>query len=34
MLLFRFISESVGFLSDFTHKCKTAIEIGMPFDEV
>ena len=27
MLLFRF-------LSDFTRKCKTAIEIGMPFDDI
>ena len=27
MLLFRF-------LSDFTQKCKTAIEIGMPFDDI
>ena len=23
-----------GFLSDFTQKCKTAIEIGMPFDDI
>ena len=34
MLLFRFISESPGFSSDFTQKCKTAIEIGTPFDDV
>ena len=27
MLLFRF-------LSDFTQKCKTAIEIGKPFDDI
>ena len=23
-----------GFLSDFTWKCKTAIEIGKPFDDI
>ena len=34
MLLFRFIAESSVFSSDFTRECKTAIEIGAPFEEM
>ena len=34
MLLCRFISESVELSSDFTWKCKTAIEIGTPLDDI
>ena len=34
MLLFRFIAESSLFSSDFTRECKTAIEIGAPFEEM
>ena len=34
MLLFRFIAESSVFSSDFTRQCKTAIEIGAPFEEM
>ena len=34
MLLFKFIAESSVFSSDFTRECKTAIEIGAPFEEM
>ena len=34
MLLFRFIAESSVFSSDFIRECKTAIEIGAPFEEM
>ena len=34
MLLFRFIAESSVFSSDFPRECKTAIEIGAPFEEM
>ena len=32
MLLFRLIADSSVFMSDVTRKCKTAIEIGRPFE--
>ena len=32
MLLFRLIADSLVFMSDVTRECKTAIEIGRPFE--
>ena len=34
MLLFRLIADSSVFMSDVTRECKTAIEIGRPFEEM
>ena len=34
MLLFRLIADSSVLTSDFTWECKTAIEIGRPFDKM